>query len=385
MDEVPIPFEFFDGCTYHLKGEHTITGSVSNTSWSKRQATLVLCIFADGVARVKPKLIFHGVPGGKIWREEHQFWDPRVTVELSESAYNNEQLLTKWMEQELFESLPDSDSLLVMDSASFHKTDDVKKLLRDRGITLAIIPPGCTGLLQPLDVAVNKAFKALLREKLESVLEAEEEGLLQGRAAISARRIAVTKAVGDAWDELCDKKVELLQQSFVHTGIAIPPWASCDNLIRIKDVAADQIDFTGWESATEALMGSTAATALPKVEASDDGFSWSLADDEGEVLGRQKHLYELQTVKTLHQLCRQLNLRGTSQLNKAGLIQALLKAEVTGRSASNPVLLDGLENEVPAPKIAGQRSWEVEYSRVAAAEALEERKESGEFCGLLGR
>jgi hypothetical protein len=36
IDEVPIPFEFFDGYTYELKGERTITGSVTNSSWNKR-------------------------------------------------------------------------------------------------------------------------------------------------------------------------------------------------------------------------------------------------------------------------------------------------------------------------------------------------------------
>ena len=342
MDEVPILFEFFDGYTYHPMGERTVTGSITNTSWSKRQATLVLTVFADGLPRVKPKLIFHGVPGGQIWEREHQLWDPRVTVELSETAYNNEKLLLDWLRHELLPSLYGSDSLLVMDSATFHKTDEVRLLLKEYNVLLAIIPPGCTGLLQPLDVAINKAFKALLREKLEAVLEAETDWDLRGRAAVSARRIAVTKAVGDTWDKLCDKKIEVVQQSFVHTGIAVPPWGSEDDLIRIKDVAADQIDFTGWEYMTEALVEATIATMGVKVELSDDGFGWVLPDDEGDYLGRQKRLYELQPVRSLRQLCREFNLRGVSQLNKVGLIQALLEAEIAGRAATNPVLLDRL-------------------------------------------
>ena len=85
----------------------------------------------------------------------------------------------------------------MMDSATFHKIDEVRLLLKEYNVLLAIIPPGCTGLLQPLDVAINKAFKALLRKKLEAVLKAETDWDLRGRAAVSARRIAVTKAVGD--------------------------------------------------------------------------------------------------------------------------------------------------------------------------------------------
>lgn len=379
LDEVPIPFEFFDGCTYHLKGEHTVTGSVSNTSWSKRQATLVLYIFADGQPRIKPKLIFHGVPGGKIWQQEHQLWDPRVTVELSESAYNNEELLVTWLEKELFKELGGRGSLLVMDSASFHKTKKVRQLLRANQVTLAVVPPGCTGLLQPLDVAVNKPFKALLRYHLEQILNAEVDGEVSGRAAVSARRIAVTKAVGNAWDELCDQKRQVIVQSFVHTGIAINPTGSEDHFISIKD--CPNVNFTGWERAEEI----DEAAASLKIEESDDGFGWGLPVDEGEFLSRQKHLYQLETVRNLKLLCRGRSLPRTSQLNKAELIERLLQADAKGSAASNPILIDGLTNELPEPEIAGQRSWEIEYAREAEAELIEQRRLDGEFDGLLGR
>src|SRR5206468_4066847 len=122
-DEVPIPFEFFDGSTYTLIGEKSVTGSVSNSSWSKRQATLVLYVFADGVCRIKPKLIFHGKPGGRLELTEKALYDPRVTVEFNETAYNNEQLFIKWIDDELLLlGVLDGETMLVMDYAAFHKT-----------------------------------------------------------------------------------------------------------------------------------------------------------------------------------------------------------------------------------------------------------------------
>jgi hypothetical protein len=57
IDEVLIPWEFLDGCTYGLQGSKTITGKSDQSGWDKRQATLVLFILADRVARIKPKLI----------------------------------------------------------------------------------------------------------------------------------------------------------------------------------------------------------------------------------------------------------------------------------------------------------------------------------------
>ena len=101
------------------------------------------------------------------------------------------------MRHKLLLSLHSSDSLLVIDSATFYKIDKVRLLLKEYNVLLAIIPPGYTGLLQPLDVTINKAFKALLREKLEAVLEAETDWDLRRRAAVSMRRIVVTKAVRD--------------------------------------------------------------------------------------------------------------------------------------------------------------------------------------------
>lgn len=380
MDEVPIPFEFFDGYTYHLKGEHTVTGTVQNTSWSKRQATLVLYVFADGVKRLPPKLIFHGTPGGIIDHRERAFWDPRVTIEITESAYNNEKLLLKWIEQEVSNVVGDQESLLVMDSATFHKTEAVKQKLQDHQIVLAVVPPGCTGLVQPLDVAINKAFKALLRDKLESILMEEEEVVkVSPRAAVAARRIAVTKAVGDAWDALCDEKQELVQQSFVQTGIAVNPCGADDHLIKIKDFEG-KVDFSGWEKPEDDV-----GDIELKLEEINDGFGWDLPADEGEVLQRQKHLFQLLTVPKLRQLCQAQNLQSCSRLTKPQLIEKLLEVEAAGMTAGNPILLTEPGNEVPPPEIAGQYSWSIEYSREAVAEEIEERRERGEFEGLIGR
>lgn len=51
------------------------------------------------------------------------------------------------------------DTLLVIDAATFHNTDEIKRKLREQNIMLALIPGGCTNLMQPLDIAINKPFK----------------------------------------------------------------------------------------------------------------------------------------------------------------------------------------------------------------------------------
>lgn len=96
IDETPVPFEFLDGSTWEIQGAKTMTSYTDCSGWNKRQAILILYIFADGIHRLKPKLIFHGTPteeGGQIEEKESHLYHPDVTVAFNKTAYNNKDLL----------------------------------------------------------------------------------------------------------------------------------------------------------------------------------------------------------------------------------------------------------------------------------------------------
>jgi hypothetical protein len=57
-------------------------------------------------------------------------WDPQVTVGMTKSTYNNERLLVKWVKEELVKVTNGEEILLVIDSVFFHKTPEVKLLIR---------------------------------------------------------------------------------------------------------------------------------------------------------------------------------------------------------------------------------------------------------------
>jgi len=67
LDETPLPFEYLEEKTYDLIEEKTVWVKES-LGWDKRQASLVLCVFADGVPRVPPMIIFRGT-GKRLGRE----------------------------------------------------------------------------------------------------------------------------------------------------------------------------------------------------------------------------------------------------------------------------------------------------------------------------
>ena len=60
MDQTPLPFSFASDGTYSEKGAKTVWVRGGASGMEKRQCTVQLTIFADGVPRVKPLLIFRG-------------------------------------------------------------------------------------------------------------------------------------------------------------------------------------------------------------------------------------------------------------------------------------------------------------------------------------
>jgi hypothetical protein len=84
-------------------------------------------MFADGIPRIKPKLISHGKAsdeGGKIEERESHLYHKGITIYFNFTAYN-EELTIQWIDSELILSLKPTaqdEVLLAFDAAAFHKT-----------------------------------------------------------------------------------------------------------------------------------------------------------------------------------------------------------------------------------------------------------------------
>lgn len=63
-------------------------------------------------------------------------------------------------------------TLLLMDQAASHKIEDAEKI---RNTSSILIPAGCTPLVQPLDVSLNKPFKAEMRKLWKDWLQLPQE------------------------------------------------------------------------------------------------------------------------------------------------------------------------------------------------------------------
>lgn len=161
-------------------------------------------------------------------------------MEFNPTAYNNEGLFLKFIAEEIIPALGSGPSLFLLDAAAFH-TSDVLQSLRSASITLSLIPGGCTGLIQPLDTAINKPFKQYLQDYTEVYVdnkERENPGLVW---SVGDRRIMTTQVVGPAWSQFCKDKEAMIQKAFRDVWVTLPVDRSRDHEIQIKGFAAKDL------------------------------------------------------------------------------------------------------------------------------------------------
>jgi hypothetical protein len=159
---------------------------------------------ANGDTPFKPVLIFHGQ--GIVITKKQPYYDPRVDVYFNPIVYHNEKMFLEWLEDTYQPYIASQagegeESMVVMDAAAFHKTPPIMKFLREAAplILTALIPPGLTNHLQPLNTAVNGPFKKLLQQAADEYIEQlENEKRLPKIWSVNDRRIMATHIVAMA-------------------------------------------------------------------------------------------------------------------------------------------------------------------------------------------
>ena len=99
MDQTQLPFVLDDGKTYADKGSSEVWCVSGSSGLDKRQCSVQLTIFADGVPRVRPLVIFRG-KGLRITCKEQEAWDRRVQVTFQPKAWCYESMMKKWISEQ---------------------------------------------------------------------------------------------------------------------------------------------------------------------------------------------------------------------------------------------------------------------------------------------
>lgn len=90
-------------------------------------------------------------------------------------------------------------ALLVLDSMRAHITDSVKDAIKKTNSIPTVIPGGTTKYLQPLDISVNRAFKAALRIEWETWMTSGEKSFTKTGRMRKASFSDVCQWILTAW------------------------------------------------------------------------------------------------------------------------------------------------------------------------------------------
>ncbi|CAI7878390.1 unnamed protein product [Closterium sp. NIES-54] len=202
-DQTPLFLEMPAERTLEMKGARTV--HVRSAGYEKERVTVMLAVTASRL-KLPPYVVFKRktipkvpIPAGKR---------STVVVRAQDKGWMDESLVQDWITQVMvpfLKPLREStgrrrEALVVLDSYRGHLTEAVGQTMRMFQLSRAVIPGGCTPLVQPLDVSINRAFKCGL----------------------------VLRWIDESWEAIPE---ELVKKEFVTCGIYTPIDGSEDHLI----------------------------------------------------------------------------------------------------------------------------------------------------------
>ncbi|CAI7900108.1 unnamed protein product [Closterium sp. NIES-54] len=161
VDQTPLWLEMPTTTTVEETGVRSVP--IKSAGYQKQRVTVMLACTADG-RKLKPWVFFKHktLPKGDFPAD--------VVVACHENGWMDSPGVVCWLEEGVKPFLKPrfgrhaKSSMLVLDSYRGHLTEEVKEKLREMNCVSAIIPSGCTAEVQPLDVCINKSFKASVRQ-----------------------------------------------------------------------------------------------------------------------------------------------------------------------------------------------------------------------------
>jgi len=209
MDETPIYFDMGRNSTYHWKGERSI--QLVRTNGQKKRVTVCLTILSDG-RKLAPFIIFKGK------KPLTNPFSKTCVVESNENAWITETLMKIWIEKIWSKFKPlNLKKLLILDKCSSHKKQNIINLIKEDSY-LEFVPSGCTSLVQPLDILINKPFKDNLRvlfEKWMNEVGIKDINKTKKGKLKAPSKILIMKWINEAWSNISS---ELVAKAFKCAG-----------------------------------------------------------------------------------------------------------------------------------------------------------------------
>ena len=174
MDQTPVYFTLHRGRTLESRGKRTI--NIRKSTDDTRRVTFAYTITAS-LKSLRPILVFKGKPNGRIVTSELPTFPQDMLYACQTNAWMDEVVMRMWVERVLAPHVATAPPwvvpILYLDSYRCHVMAEVVHAIQDLGVEVKIIPGGCTGLCQPVDVGANKPFKGRVRTHWQEWLVSE--------------------------------------------------------------------------------------------------------------------------------------------------------------------------------------------------------------------
>ena len=168
VDETGIPRDAAPKVTLEIKGTKNVV--VNSSGRHKEKYTTVLTVTYTG-KKLFTVIILKGKGVKKLKSAlPHDFY-----TEYSNESWINTNIFQRWVTEVLArhaKKLPvGKKGLLIMDNHRSHINPKVLKAIKNLNYDIELLPPNCTGRLQPLDIGINKNLKEIYSQKWENWFE----------------------------------------------------------------------------------------------------------------------------------------------------------------------------------------------------------------------
>ena len=233
VDQVPLSFVIDQDKTYEVKGSEQVWVSQPSSGLDKRQATLQLCIRAEGQQNVKSAIVFRGK--GNVSTEEKAQYDEGVDVYFQSCAWMDSEMNMQWVAKTLAPGIGKSpdEKVIFADNVTFQQDKQFHDACRhELNAIVYLLPENHTDKIQPIDAGFGKMYKTKFGEKMDKWLEEKDNlELWHDKITTRQRRILMTKWAGAAWRELVKDK-DFIKRLFQKTRCLITVDRSDDDMIK---------------------------------------------------------------------------------------------------------------------------------------------------------
>lgn len=244
MDQIPLPFCSTNKRTLDCKGSKWVwLNQGPRSGLDKRQATLMLCIRAEGEQIVAPLLIFRGT-GKRITQHEKSQYPSTIKVAWQRKAWADRVVCVNWLDDfiEVVRAETQEEVMLGMDQHGSQKVAEFQQKMANNDVFGVYTPTSCTDVVAPVDHHIGGSLKQKIGQYYDEEFGCSFEEFTS-RLSDSQVRIWIARWVARAWEELKSEDA-FIRKAFVHTGFLNARDGSENHLIQLhtKEQLAEEYD-----------------------------------------------------------------------------------------------------------------------------------------------